>query len=629
LPEKKRRETWEETVARYFDFMEKHLEENTDQPLEPKTRKLLEDAVLNLEVMPSMRALMTAGPALDKNNIAGYNCAYLSVDHPKAFDECLFILMHGTGVGFSVERQHINKLPEVPEGIFDVDDVIVVQDSKEGWQSAFRKLISYLYNGESPQWDTSKVRPKGTRLDTFGGRASGPEPLIDLFMFTTQLFKEAVGRKLTSYECHRVMCKIAEIVVVGGVRRSALISLSNLTDERMRSAKTGQWWIDTPEMALSNNSVCYTEKPDIGIFMKEWLSLYESKSGERGIFNREAAIKQVESIGRRDSDHLFGCNPCSEIILRDGQFCNLTEVVIRAEDKNKDILRKVRLATILGTFQASLTNLKRLRRKWTINTEEEALLGVSLTGIMDNEFMSGSDGSTKELPKYLKKLKKEAVAINDAWSKLLGINPATAITAIKPSGTVSQLVDSASGIHTRHSEYYLRRVRADAKDPIAKLMEDQDIPCEPDVMKPESVKVFTFPIKAPEGAILRDDWTALEQLELWLIYQRHYCEHKPSITVSVRENEWMEVGAWVYEHFDEVSGVSFLPHSDHSYQQAPYEECTKDVYLEALGNMPEKVDWSLISEYETEDNTKGNKSLACTGNVCEMVDLTEEEGERE
>jgi len=629
LPEKKRRETWEETVARYFDFMEKHLEENTDQPLEPKTRKLLEDAVLNLEVMPSMRALMTAGPALDKNNIAGYNCAYLSVDHPKAFDECLFILMHGTGVGFSVERQHINKLPEVPEGIFDVDDVIVVQDSKEGWQSAFRKLISYLYNGESPQWDTSKVRPKGARLDTFGGRASGPEPLIDLFMFTTQLFKEAVGRRLTSYECHRVMCKIAEIVVVGGVRRSALISLSNLTDERMRSAKTGQWWIDTPEMALSNNSVCYTEKPDIGIFMKEWLSLYESKSGERGIFNREAAIKQVESIGRRDSDHLFGCNPCSEIILRDGQFCNLTEVVIRAEDKNKDILRKVRLATILGTFQASLTNLKRLRRKWTINTEEEALLGVSLTGIMDNEFMSGSDGNIKELPKYLKKLKKEAVAINDAWSKLLGINPATAITAIKPSGTVSQLVDSASGIHTRHSEYYLRRVRADAKDPIAKLMEDQDIPCEPDVMKPESVKVFTFPIKAPEGAILRDDWTALEQLELWLIYQRHYCEHKPSITVSVRENEWMEVGAWVYEHFDEVSGVSFLPHSDHSYQQAPYEECTKDVYLEALGNMPEKVDWSLISEYETEDNTKGNKSLACTGNVCEMVDLTEEEGERE
>ena len=629
LPEKKRRETWEETVARYFDFMEKHLKENTDYILTTKSRKELEEAVLNLEVMPSMRALMTAGPALDKNNIAGYNCAYLSVDHPKAFDECLFILMHGTGVGFSVERQHINKLPEVPEGIFDVDDVIVVQDSKEGWQSAFRKLISYLYNGESPQWDTSKVRPKGARLDTFGGRASGPEPLIDLFMFTTQLFKEAEGRKLTSYECHRVMCKVAEIVVVGGVRRSALISLSNLTDERMRSAKTGHWWIDTPEMALSNNSVCYTEKPDIGIFMKEWLSLYESKSGERGIFNREAAINQVESIGRRDSDHLFGCNPCSEIILRDGQFCNLTEVVVRAGDDSKDILRKVRLATILGTFQASLTNLKRLRKKWTINTEEEALLGVSLTGIMDNEFMSGNDGNGKELSKYLRKLKLSTININDTWAKQLGINPATAITAVKPSGTVSQLVDSASGIHTRHNDHYLRRVRADAKDPIAKLMEDQGIPCEPDVMKPESVKVFTFPMKAPKGAILRDDRSAIEQLELWLIYQRSYCEHKPSITVSVKENEWMEVGAWVYKHFDEVSGVSFLPHSDHSYQQAPYEDCTEGVYLEALSNMPEKVDWSLISEYETEDNTKGNKTLACTGNVCEMVDLIEEEGERE
>ena len=461
LPEEKRRETWEETVARYFDFLEEHLKENTNQELVPKTRKILEKAVLDLEVMPSMRALMTAGKALKENHIAGYNCAYLSVDHPKAFDECLYILMHGTGVGFSVERQHIQKLPEVPEEICDVEDVIVVTDSKEGWQSAFRKLISYLYNGESPQWNTSKVRPKGARLATFGGRASGPEPMIDLFMFATQLFKEAVGRKLTSYECHRLMCKVAEIVVVGGVRRSALISLSNLTDERMRGAKTGQWWIDTPEMALANNSVCYTEKPDMGIFMKEWLSLYESKSGERGIFNREAAIKQVTATGRRDAEHEFGCNPCSEIILRDGQFCNLTEVVIRAEDTHRNILRKIRLATILGTFQASLTNIRRLRKKWTNNTEEEALLGVSLTGIMDNSFMNGSTGDSKELSTYLKKLKKEAVKVNVEWSELLGINPATAITAIKPSGTVSQLVDSASGIHPRHHSYYLRRVRAD------------------------------------------------------------------------------------------------------------------------------------------------------------------------
>ena len=632
LPEKKRRETWEETVARYFDFMDEHLKENTEQKdgMVPETRKILEQAVLNLEVMPSMRALMTAGPALAKNHIAGYNCAYLSVDHPKAFDECLFILMHGTGVGFSVERQFVNKLPEVPEALVDVEDVIVVQDSKEGWQSAFRKLITYLYDGEMPKWDFSKVRLKGARLATFGGRASGPEPLLDLFNFSTNLFKDAVGRKLTSYECHRMMCKIAEVVVVGGVRRSALMSLSNLTDERMRSAKSGQWWSTTPEMALSNNSVCYTEKPDIGIFMKEWTSLYESKSGERGIFNREAAKKQAGKNGRRDVDHEFGCNPCSEILLRDGQFCNLTEVVIRAEDTQKDILRKVRLATILGTFQASLTNIKRLRPKWVHNTEEEALLGVSLTGIMDNGFMNNSEGDRgyygkRSLPDFLSDLRKETVKTNEYWADLLGIKQSTATTAIKPSGTVSQLVDSASGIHTRHNDYYLRRVRADSNDPIAQLMEDQGIPCEADVMKPKSVKVFTFPMKAPDGAVLRNARSAIEQLELWLTYQRYYCEHKPSVTISVREHEWMAVGAWVYEHFDEVSGVSFLPHSDHSYQQAPYEDCTKKEYTALLKKMPKSVDWDLISKYELTDMTVGTKTLACTGSVCELVDLVEEE----
>jgi ribonucleoside-triphosphate reductase len=634
LPEQKRRETWEETVARYFDFIEVHLKENTNQELVPKTRKILEEAVLNLEVMPSMRALMTAGPALAKNHIAGYNCAYLSVDHPKAFDECLFILMHGTGVGFSVERQFINKLPEIPEQMVDVEDVIVVQDSKEGWQSAFRKLITYLYDGEMPKWDFSNIRPKGARLKTFGGRASGPDPLIDLFYFTTNIFKDAGGRKLTSYECHRMMCKIAEVVVVGGVRRSALMSLSNLTDERMRNAKTGQWWSDTPEMALSNNSVCYTEKPDIGIFMKEWTSLYESKSGERGIFNREAAIKQVAKNGRRDTNHDFGCNPCSEILLRDGQFCNLTEVVVRAEDTQKDIMRKVRLATILGTFQSSLTNFKRLRPKWIHNTEEEALLGVSLTGIMDNSFMNGSNADRgyygkRNLPDFLSDLRKETVTVNKHWAELMGISQSTATTAIKPSGTVSQLVDSASGIHTRHNDYYLRRVRADSKDPIAQLMEDQGIPCEVDVMKPKSVKVFTFPTKAPQGAILRNDRNAIEQLELWLTYQRYYCEHKPSVTISVREHEWMEVGAWVYKHFDEVSGVSFLPHSDHSYQQAPYEDCTKKEYTAMFNKMPKNVDWDLISKYELTDMTVGSKTLACTGNICEMVDLVEEDKEME
>ena len=634
LPEKKRRETWEETVARYFDFMEEHLADNTDYKLDTKTRNRLEHAVLNLDIMPSMRALMTAGPALAKNHIAGYNCAYLSVDHPKAFDECLYILMHGTGVGFSVERQHINKLPEIPDELVEVDDVIVVQDSKEGWQSAFRKLVTYLYNGEEPKWDFSRIRKKGSRLKTFGGRASGPEPLLDLFNFCTNIFKAAAGRQLTSYECHRIMCKVAEVVVVGGVRRSALISLSNLTDERMRTAKSGQWWSNTPEMALSNNSVCYTEKPDMSIFMKEWNALYESKSGERGIFNREAAKKQVATTGRRDTEHDFGCNPCSEIILRDGQFCNLTEVVIRATDNHKDIQNKVKLATILGTFQASLTNIKRLRPKWVSNTEEEALLGVSLTGIMDNAFMNGSNGdrgwhNKMSLPDFLMKLRKISVDTNKDWSGKLGISQATATTAIKPSGTVSQLVDSASGIHTRHNDYYFRRVRADSKDPIAQLMEDQGIPCEADIMKPNSVKVFTFPMKAPEGAVLRNDRNAIEQLELWLTYQRYYCEHKPSVTVSVKEHEWMEVGAWVYKHFDEVSGVSFLPHSDHTYQQAPYEDCNEEMYNELLAQMPESVDWDLISKYELEDTTVGNKTLACTGSVCELVDLVEEDNDQE
>jgi len=626
LPEENRRESWEETVARYFNFMENHLAENTNYKLTNSTRKELENAVLNLKIMPSMRALMTAGPALDKNHIAGYNCAYLSVDHIKAFDECLYILMHGTGVGFSVERQHIQKLPEIPEEIIETQDVLVVTDSKEGWQIAFRKLLRNLYDGEAPTWDLSKIRPKGARLHTFGGRASGPEPLEDLFRFSVNLFKNSVGRKLTSYECHRMMCKIAEIVVVGGVRRSALISLSNLTDERMRHAKSGQWWSDTPEMALANNSVCYTEKPDMGIFMSEWHSLYESKSGERGIFNREAAIKQVEKTGRRDSDHQFGCNPCSEIILRDGQFCNLTEVVVREGDTGIELQEKMRLATILGTFQASLTNLRRLRAKWVHNTEEEALLGVSLTGIMDNQMMNSPTDALVEL---LESLKLISVQTNKLWAKKLGIKQATATTAIKPSGTVSQLVDSASGIHTRHNDYYLRRVRADAKDPIAQLMKDEGVPCEDDIMKPDSVKVFTFPMKAPDDAVLRDDRTAIKQLELWLTYQRHYCEHKPSVTISVKEHEWMDVGAWVYKHFDEVSGVSFLPHSDHSYQQAPYEDCTKEEYERLSSLMPASVDWSLISKYELEDSTKGTKTLACTGNVCELVDLIEEDREKE
>ena len=627
--------------AKYLPELNRRVTRNKGMHLKsyPDLKEEIEEVykmVYDKKILPPMRSMQFGGKPIEIAPNRIYNCAYMPIDHVDSFSECMFLLLGGTGVGYSVQNHHVLQLPPINKPYSKRTKRYLIGDSIEGWADAVKLLMKSYLNGRSSKilFDFSDIRPKGARLKTFGGRASGPDPLIDLFYFTTNIFKDAGGRKLTSYECHRMMCKIAEVVVVGGVRRSALMSLSNLTDERMRNAKSGQWWSDTPEMALSNNSVCYTEKPDIGIFMKEWTSLYESKSGERGIFNREAAVKQVAKNGRRDTNHDFGCNPCSEILLRDGQFCNLTEVVVRAEDTQKDIMRKVRLATILGTFQSSLTNFKRLRPKWVHNTEEEALLGVSLTGIMDNSFMNGSNTDRghygkRNLPDFLSDLRKETVETNKHWAELMGINQSTATTAIKPSGTVSQLVDSASGIHTRHNDYYLRRVRADSKDPIAQLMEDQGIPCEPDVMKPNSVKVFTFPMKAPKGAVLRNDRTAIEQLELWLTYQRHYCEHKPSVTISVREHEWMEVGAWVYKHFDEVSGVSFLPHSDHSYQQAPYEDCTKKEYTAMFNKMPKNVDWDLISKYELTDMTVGSKTLACTGNICEMVDLVEEDKEME
>lgn len=616
--EEKRRETWPETVGRYI--------ENVVRPkVDEAVAKEIEDAILNLELVGSMRALMTAGDALNRDNTAGYNCSYLPVDDPRSFDEAMFILLCGTGVGFSVERQYISKLPEVPDSIERSEDVIVVQDSKEGWAKAFRKLIAHLYAGEIPTWDVSKVRPAGARLKTFGGRASGPGPLIELFNFTVDLFKKAQGRKLSSIECHDLMCKIGEVVVVGGVRRSAMISLSNLSDDRMRHAKSGSWWEKAGHRALANNSVAYTEKPDMESFMREWLSLVESKSGERGIFSRPASKKQAAKNGRRDASYEFGTNPCSEIILRPYQFCNLTEVVVRATDTLEDLERKVRLATILGTIQSTLTHFPYLRKIWTKNTEEERLLGVSLTGIMDNkllnEWYADIDGAEWTLAEILEHLKNVAITTNTEWASRLGIPASAAITCVKPSGTVSQLVDSASGIHARHSAYYIRTVRGDNKDPLTQFMKDQGIPSEPDVMKPESTTVFSFPMKSPEGAITRNDMTALEQLELWLIYQRHWCEHKPSITVTVRDDEWMAVGAWVYEHFDEVSGISFLPHSDHTYQQAPYQECSQREYEEALALMPAKIDWSKLSEYEFEDTSKGTSTFACVGGVCEIVDI--------
>ena len=614
LDEENRRETWTETVGRY---MENVVVKKTRDEIIVED---IEEAILSLNIMPSMRALMTAGPAMERDNTSGYNCAYLAVDDPKSFDEAMFILLCGTGVGFSVERQYVGKLPDVPEQLFPSEDVIVVHDSKEGWAKALRKVIAMLYAGEIPKWDVSKVRPAGAKLKTFGGRASGPGPLVELFNFTINTFKGAAGRKLSSIECHDLMCKIGEVVVVGGVRRSAMISLSNLSDDRMRHAKSGQWWEKNAQRALANNSVAYTEKPDMETFMREWLSLVESKSGERGIFSRPASKKQAAKNGRRDANHDFGTNPCSEIILRPYQFCNLTEVVVRATDTLVDLEEKVRLATILGTIQSTFTNFPYLRKIWQKNTEEERLLGVSITGIMDNEMMSDSY-DTWDLPVILEKLKNVAIDTNAEWAERLGIPASTAITCVKPSGTVSQLVDSASGIHARHSDYYIRTVRGDNKDPLTQFMKDQGIPSEPDVMKPDSTTVFSFPQKSPEGAITRNDMSALEQLKLWMTYQRHWCEHKPSVTITVKDDEWMEVGAWVYKNFDEVSGVSFLPHSDHTYQQAPYQDCSEREYLEALALMPERIDWARLSEYETEDTSKGTSTFACAGGSCEIVDL--------
>ena len=612
LDDEGRRETWSETVNRYISNL-------VSDKVDTNTASELEAAIMDLSVMPSMRALMTAGPALDRDNTAGYNCSYLPVDDVKSFDEAMFILLCGTGVGFSVERQFISKLPDVPDTMFNSDTTVIVKDSKEGWAKALRQVIALLYSGEIPKWDTSKVRPAGAKLKTFGGRASGPAPLIDLFNFVTRVFTNAKGRKLSSVECHDIMCKIGEVVVVGGVRRSAMISLSNLSDDRMRHAKSGSWWENDPQRALANNSVSYTEKPDAVSFMREWMSLVESGSGERGIFNRQASIAQAKKNGRRDANYDFGTNPCSEIILRPYQFCNLTEVVVRATDTLESLERKVRLATILGTIQSSYTKFPYLRKVWQRNTEEERLLGVSLTGIMDNPLMTTKNAG---LEKTLDRLKSIAVSTNAEWAERLGIPVSAAITCVKPSGTVSQLVDSASGIHARHSEYYIRTVRGDNKDPLTQFMIDQGIPNEPDVMKPDATTVFSFPMKAPTGAVTTSDMSAIEQLEMWLAYQRSWCEHKPSVTINVKSAEWFEVGAFVYKHFDEMSGVSFLPYNEHTYQQAPYQEVGKSDYETLLSCMPSSIDWSKLSDYEQEDNTAGSQTLACSGDSCEIVDLT-------
>lgn len=613
LEEEGRRETLEETVRRYVTnvLMPKMVDRFECYDF----MSSIDEAILNFDVMPSMRAMMTAGIAANRDNTCMYNCSYLPVDDVKSFDEAMFILLCGTGVGFSVERQYIKKLPEVPEELFESETTVVVKDSKEGWAKAYRQVIALLYSGEIPKWDVSKVRPAGAKLKTFGGRASGPAPLVDLFTFTINTFKNATGRRLSSIEAHDLMCKIGEIVVVGGVRRSAMISLSNLSDDRMRHAKTGSF---PAHRFLANNSVAYTEKPDAMSFLREWTALAESGSGERGIFNREASKAQAAKNGRRDSGYDFGTNPCSEIILRPYQFCNLTEVVVRRTDTIEDLERKVQLATILGTVQSTYTDFPYLRKIWKRNTDEERLLGVSLTGIMDNPLMTTKN---KGLEKTLEHLRTIAVDTNAVWADILGIPVSTAITCVKPSGTVSQLVDSSSGIHSRHSPYYIRTVRGDNKDPLTQFMIDKGIPSEPCVYKGDTTTVFSFPVKAPEDAVVTSDLTAIEQLETWLVYQRHWCEHKPSVTINVRKEEWFEVGAFVYEHFDEMSGVSFLPYDDHVYQQAPYQEIDKDKYEELKALMPEGINWEELGDYEEEDNTVSMQTMACSGDVCEIVDI--------
>jgi ribonucleoside-diphosphate reductase alpha chain len=613
LPDERRRETWEETVGRYIGFFQK----NTDKKVLPnmaaglkhesggRTLRELKEAIINLEVMPSMRAMMSAGKALERDNVAGFNCAYTAIDHLRCFDEIMYILMCGTGVGFSVERQEVGKLPVIAEEIHDTETVIHVRDSKIGWATGFKELLSLLFNGQSPRWNLNKIRPSGSRLKTFGGRASGPQPLEDLFQFSVGLIKGARGRKLTSIECHDLVCKIADIVVVGGVRRSALISLSNLSDDRMRGAKSGAWWTDNPQRALANNSAVFDERPEFEVFLREWSSLYASKSGERGIFSRLASRKQAAKNGRRDASYAFGTNPCSEIILRSGQFCNLSEVVVRAGDTLDNLKRKVRLATILGTLQATLTDFRYLRKHWSRNTREEALLGVSLTGIMDNKLMAGCP----HLPDILEKLKDVAVETNKVWAAKLDIPQSAAITCVKPSGTVSQLVDSASGIHARFSSHYIRRVRNDKKDPLSDFMIANGVEHEADQTNP-SVWVFSFPQKAPDGAVVTADLTALKQLELWKVYQDAWCEHKPSITVYYSDEEFLEVGAWVYRNLEDCSGVSFLPRSDHIYAQAPYEAITKEQFDLLVGEQPEDIPWDEFSEGE--DNTTGSQELACS-----------------
>lgn len=606
-----RRETWEETVTRYVDFFAQKV------GLTPEEKEYTKQSILLHKTMPSMRAIMTAGEALERSNVAGYNCSFIAIDDQRAFDEVLYILMCGTGVGYSAEKRYVRYLPELPAEIVSVDDVIVVEDSKEGWAQGYRDLIAHLYRGELPKWDLRRLRPEGARLKTFGGRSSGPEPLNTLFEFTVQVFAGAVGRQLKTIEVHELMCMIGSVVVVGGVRRSALISLSSLSDEDIRDCKSGMWWESKPHLTLANNSAVYNSKPTKKQFDEEWAALVASGSGERGIFNLAGAKAHVPE--RRDASQIAGTNPCGEILLRSKGFCNLTEVIVRPEDTLRDLEEKVVMASKIGTWQSTLTNFPYLRDEWRKNAEEERLLGVSLTGQMGHAVLNGTTGRS-EKRRWLKRLKQVAVSTNKKEARRLGINPSAAVTTVKPSGTVSTLTNSSSGMHAWHDHFYIRTVRCDVNDPLTVFLKDAGIPWEQDYTNPKAV-VFSFPFAAPEDAIVRDDMTAIDQLENWLDYKTCWTEHNPSITVSVREHEWEEVREWVFEHFDAITGVSFLPHTDHVYKQAPFQSCSREEYEQAKAKMPENIMWDLLPVYEVEDTTVSSQTLSCTAGVCDVVDL--------
>lgn len=609
LPSHNRRESWDECVDRWWNYF-------TDKVPTLAERPDVKEAILNLEVLPSMRSLMTAGIALDHDNTCLYNCSYLPIESVDSFAELFVILMNGTGTGYSVERQYTDKLPTVANKIVkNFDKVIVVEDSKEGWGNALKTLFNDLYSGKHPKWDLSKVRPSGARLKTFGGRASGPAPLDNLFKFLVKVFYNAQGRKLSALECHDTCCAIANAVIVGGVRRSAMISLSDLGDREIAMCKSGAWWEQAGFRSYANNSAVYRGKPPMGQFLEEWTSLYNSHSGERGMINRRALQEQAVKWGREKNCE-YGTNPCAEIILKPFEFCNLSTVVVRTDDTAASLKKKVELATIIGTVQSTFVKFPYLRPEWKKNCEEERLLGVSMTGIFDNKLTSGLEGKPK-LVRLLENLRDHATATNLKWAEKLGINPSKSITCVKPEGTTSCLVDSASGLHPRYADYYFRRIRLDKKDPLYNLMKDQGVPCEDDVINPTSTAVFTFAMKAPRGTVTTEDLRALDHLDLWKTYQEHYCHHKPSVTVNYKDSEFLEVGNWLWENFDMATGIAFLPGGDnHTYAQAPFEQIDSATYA---AHPKVKVNFNDLMKYESEDNTEVGKEFACSAGGCQIV----------